>query len=529
MNYIEPVRIVEYKDCDRPENMLIGNPCQKGFNGSKTMWLKRGGYIILDFGRELHGGISMATMGVVNGVGNLRIVFGESVMEAKSTIGEKNALNAHSMRDFVAQISSYSSAQPYGNTGFRFVKVEALDTDFDILTIKAYLVMRDLPRLGTFSSNDERLNHIWDTAVYTVQLNMQDYIWDGIKRDRDVWIGDMHPEVSTIRTVFGNVDVVKKSLDFVRDDTPEGQWMNGILTYSMWWIIIHYDLYMHYGDLAYLQQQKQCLTDTVNRIFEWIENGYDFGKSFMFLDWSSHEKPDEQDGIKAVVAIALESASKMFLYLGEKELSQKCMDCSQILKAEKIEIETNRRVSSILEWAGKESPNSKKWVADSSPYEMSCFMGYYVLLAKAKAGDFKGAVDVIRSYWGAMLDMGATTFWEDFDIEWCENAARIDEVTPEGKKDIHGDFGRYCYVGFRHSLCHGWASGPAAFLTETLAGIEILEPGCKKVKINPQLGGLEWYNITYPTPYGEISVKCRNKNGEAECEISAPAQIEIVR
>ena len=256
------------------------------------MWLKKGGYIILDFGRELHGGISMASMGVVNGVGNLRIVFGESVMEAKSTIGEKNALNAHSMRDFVAQISSYSSAQPYGNTGFRFVKVEALDTDFDILTIKAYLVMRDLPRLGTFSSNDERLNHIWDTAVYTVQLNMQDYIWDGIKRDRDVWIGDMHPEVSTIRTVFGNVDVVKKSLDFVRDDTPQGEWMNNILTYSMWWIIIHYDLYMHYGD-----------------------------------------------------------------------------------------------------------------------------------------------------------------------------------------------FGRYCYVGFRHSLCHGWASGPAAFLTETIAGIEILEPGCKKIKI----------------------------------------------
>jgi alpha-L-rhamnosidase len=37
----------------------------------------------------------------------------------------------------------------------------------------------------------------------TVHLCMQDYLWDGIKRDRLVWIGDMHPEVSTINAVFG--------------------------------------------------------------------------------------------------------------------------------------------------------------------------------------------------------------------------------------------------------------------------------------------------------------------------------------
>jgi H/ACA ribonucleoprotein complex subunit 4 len=29
--------------------------------------------------------------------------------------------------------------------------------------------------------------------------------------------------------------------------------------------------------------------------------------------------------------------------------------------------------------------------------------------------------------------------------------------------DIHGDFGDHCYRGFRHSLCHGWASGPTAW------------------------------------------------------------------
>src|SRR5690606_25630859 len=66
----------------------------------------------------------------------------------------------------------------------------------------------------------------------------------------------------------------------------------------------------------------------------------------------------------------------------------------------------------------------------------STFYGYYMLQAKAKAGDYQGAIDVIREYWGAMIDLGATTFWEDFNLEWVPNAARIDELVPEGKSDI---------------------------------------------------------------------------------------------
>ena len=54
--------------------------------------------------------------------------------------------------------------------------------------------LRDLQYLGSFECSDERLNTIWQTGAYTVHLNMQDYLWDGIKRDRLVWIGDMHPE-----------------------------------------------------------------------------------------------------------------------------------------------------------------------------------------------------------------------------------------------------------------------------------------------------------------------------------------------
>ena len=80
-------------------------------------------------------------------------------------------------------------------------------------------------------------------------------------------------------------------------------------------------------------------------------------------------------------------------------------------------------------------------------------------------------------YWGGMLDFGATTFWEDFDLAWTKNAGRIDELVSAGKKDLHADFGDHCYIGLRHSLCHGWAGGPTAWLTEHVLGIRPLEPG----------------------------------------------------
>ena len=95
-----------------------------------------------------------------------------------------------------------------------------------------------------------------------------------------------------------------------------------------------------------------------------------------------------------------------------------------------------------------------------------------MLEALAKAGEYEKAIDIINTFWGAMLDLGATTFWEDFNLDWIPNAAPIDEPVPAGKKDIHGDFGAYCYPGFRHSLCHGWSSGPTTWLSDHVLGIK---------------------------------------------------------
>ena len=128
-----------------------------------------------------------------------------------------------------------------------------------------------------------------------------------------------------------------------------------------------------------------------------------------------------------------------------------------------------------------------------------------------------------------MLSLGATTFWEDFDVRWLENAARIDELTPEGKVDIHAAYGQYCYSGYRHSLCHGWASGPTPWMSQYVLGVQVLEPGCRKVAIRPQLGDLQWVEGAYPTPYGNIWIRHeKNEDGSLRSAINAPHEVEIV-
>ena len=138
--------------------------------------------------------------------------------------------------------------------------------------------------------------------------------------------------------------------------------------------------------------------------------------------------------------------------------------------------------------------------------DLGTFMGFYTLSARAKAKDGAGVIDTIKKFYGAMLDFGATSFWEDFNMDWLENATPIDEPPVPGKRDLHADCGAFCYVGLRHSLCHGWASGPAAVLMQMLCGLEILEPGFARIRLRPDCCNLDSFSCTIPTPKGLIKI-----------------------
>jgi hypothetical protein len=361
---------------------------------------------------------------------------------------------------------------------------------------------------------------------------MQEYLWDGIKRDRLVWIGDMHPEVSTIHAVFGFNDVVTRSLDLTRNVTPVTEWMNGISSYSMWWVLIHEDLWMHHGDRAYLESQRPYLSALLKRLAGLIgPDGKERIDGMRFLDWPS--SPNQQGvtaGLQALLVLTLESGDRLLTELGDREGAQLCREAAARGRKVKPDANKSKSGAALMSLAGLTDPRqtSDEVLKAGGARGVSTFYGFYVLQALAKSGDTTTALDFIRTYWGAMLDLGATTFWEDFNLDWLPNAARIDELVPAGKKDIHGDFGAYCYVGFRHSLCHGWASGPTSFLSQTVLGIKPRAPGFARVEITPQLGNLKWAEGSYPTPKGVIKVRHeRAPDGSIKSELEVPPGVIV--
>ncbi len=497
--------------------------------------------IILDYGRELHGGLQLVMGSSTWRQPSLvRIRFGESVGEVNSTTNNSEwkvgySTDDHAKRDIIMEIPRDGSIE-IGNTGFRFVRIDLLQmlTTIRIKEARAVLRYRDIDYVGSFKSSDERLNKIWMTAAYTVHLNMQEFLWDGIKRDRLVWLGDMHPEVSTIMRVFGNNEVVPKSLDLACQQFPLPGWMNNMSSYSLWYLIIQYEWYMQNGDLNFLKKHKDYIIGLVKQIDGRIdENGNQDFSPRLFLDWPSSPNPKGVEaGLRGLSAWALKDAEKLCNYLGETQSADICNAALQRLSKQTLPHNGLKQAAALMSISGQMEPRkaTDEVIAVGGPKGFSTFYGYYMLQALALSGDYDLAIDIIDKYWGGMLDMGATTFWEDFDLDWTVNAGRLDEMKPPGKKDIHGDFGAYCYPGFRHSFCHGWSSGPAAWLSENVLGVKVIEPGCKTLKIEPHLGKLEWAEGTYPTPKGVVSIKhVRTADGKIKTTVKAPNGIKIIK
>ncbi len=536
--YLTPVRVMQaIGPVEDVQYLLQPYEGQVSTSEDEVVMLHEGASILLDFGKEIQGGIQIVrSIDGSHQAARFRLCLGESVTEALSSVDapETTATNDHSARDVEISVPWLGSME-YGNSGFRFARLDLLDADGEavgLVTVRAISRLRNIPYLGAFRCSDNRLNQIWQTGAYTVHLCMQDYLWDGVKRDRLVWMGDMHPEVMTANSVFGNQAVIQKSLDYVRDHTPANDWMNGICSYSLWWIIIQHHLYQWYGDKAYLQEQGVYLTALLDHVMAQMNGSREAYPEGRFIDWPSNDQPAViHAGLQALSVRALEAGAEMAGWLDKPALKEKCLEVTRELRQYVPDMVDNSQAAALLSLSGMVgAAEASAIILKNGPEAFTSFMGYYLLEALARSGHYAEAMQLISDYWGRMLDLGATTFWEDFNYRDAKNAARIDEIVPEGRFDIHADGGAWCYVGLRHSFCHGWASGPTAWLSAHVLGIEPVEPGFKTVRITPHLGQLDWAEGAFPTPYGVIEVShSRRSDGSVQSKVKLPKGIKQVK
>ncbi len=518
---VTPVRILMAEGVDDAEN-LLREADQIGLNEKVFARVHGKARILLDFGKELHGALRIVTgYGTEGSPVHMRL--GESVGEAVSPLGTKGSTNNHSLRDMTVPLSILSDME-FFCSGFRFAYLEfpEEDTEFRLKAINAVYIHNARPQAGSFRCSDELINRIYDTAAYTVQLCAQDYIWDGIKRDRLVWIGDIYPEMRALLSVCADDGCITKSLDFVKNETPLPAWMNSYPMYSMWWLIILCDYYKITGNLDYILAQKEYMVGLLEQIDACIadDGSFDFGMNF--IDWPTHEQPDEPEGVRCLCRLCADRAEQLEKLCGrDGSLSRhirKKMDKKDVPVQDKKQIVALKYFSDTAL-----SADEKKLLVENGAKGFSTFMSYFLLGALSENAGMDKALAALKEYYGGMLKMGATTFWEDFDVDWMENSCPVDRLCKEGERDIHGDFGRYCYIGYRHSLCHGWSAGVIPFLLDRVVGVKIEEAGYKKVTVSPDLGSLTFLEAEIPTPAGVLKISCKKENGKVRTNVQAPA------
>ncbi len=537
--YLLPVKIVARSENIVGAEYLLTNKNGQVYLKENNLFVCKGrGYVLVDFGKEICGGtrlLSFYSATALKGY-RMRLRFGESVEEACAEIGEKNAGNYHALRDMTIELPILGD-QTYGNTGFRFLRIDFLDEQTEYLLTNVYAVYthRDLTFQGDFECSDPLVNEIYQTARYTLFLNMQNRLWDGIKRDRLVWIGDMHPEVLAITDLFGGDECVEQAIDESIAKNPLPAWFGDIPTYSFWFIQILYEYYLKVKNEEYvlsrlpyvegvLAQLDACVTEEGDIDYSRLPIAYIEG---YFLDWPTLGTKDAKAGNRYMYIYVLKNLQKLYAQLGKTEhpLCEKLLQKLQAGKDEEVTAKQIVAFGYLAGWLSKEE-TAKKLTAGGAK-GLSTFMSHFILKSIAESSDEQTALAIMKEYYGGMLSRGATTFWEDFDVDWLENSGRIDEFTPEGKLDLHGDFGKFCYIGFRHSFCHGWSCGPVQFLLENVVGLQVVEAGCKRIEIQPRMGDLEWCKAKFPTPYGIVEVTHTKKNGEIYTSVVAPKEVEM--
>lgn len=461
---VYPTRIVLSEGLTDEKNLLKKQPLQIGLSEKYVTKFTEKSFVILDFGKQMHGGVRILAR---TGMGTkLHIRFGESLSETCTEVFNREfgpATNHHALRDFVTPIMSLSD-MTFANTGYRYIRIDVIEGEALIKSIVGTNNILKKPTIWEYTGKDELIKEIFKTAKRTIDLCAStDYVWDGVKRDRLVWIGDMHPELLAITTMYGGLKSFERSLDFVRDQTPIPAWMNGSPPYSMWWIIILADYLRITKKENYVKRQLPYLVKLIDLLNEHVLENGDLNYHYYFVDWPTKDKEDEKPGVRAINILAAKGAIKILSHFN-MDTSKAELLLEKLLKQE-IVVKEQKQVAALKYFATGLSEEDKKLLVKGGAKGMSTFMSYYILKAIASF-DKPRAIEIMKEYYGKMLEKGATTFWEDFDMDWAENSNDINSFAKEGEKDIHGDFGAFCYLGYRHSLCHGWSAGVITFIQE---------------------------------------------------------------
>lgn len=466
---------------------------------------------LMDFGRETFGFIRLHGL---QGTGNIALYYGESKEEALS---EKAAETLDRLSFHHQQKAD--SIMPLSKA-FRYVNM-VTSGDIKVDSVSMLYEHAGLKERGSFRCSDEEVNRIYDVSKYTFGLNTREFFIDGIKRDRWVWSGDAYQSYLMNYYLYFDSPTVARTMLALRGKDPVTSHINTIMDYTFYWFLGIYDYYLYTGDQSFIRQfyprmqtmMEYCLG---RRNKDGLMEG--LPGDWIFIDWA--------DGLSKTGAVSFEqlllcrSLETMGLcadIAGEKGDADRYHQYAAMLKKQLFDLYWNdqqqalvhsrvngKQTANVTRYANmfaifydyftqqqKESVKHAVLLNDSIQRITTPYMRFYELEALCAMGEQSYVLKEMKDYWGGMLKLGATSFWEEY------NPAKhgVEHFAMYGRP-------------FGKSLCHAWGASPLYLLGKYYLGVKPTSPGYATYTVQPALGGLKWIEGKVPTPQGDIAVYC---------------------
>ena len=398
-------------------------------------------------------------------------------------------------------------------------------------------------------TSDEDLNQVLETCVHTLKYCRQTIHLDSPRHcELLACTGDYY--IETLMTAYSFGDMRLAAFD-LRRTAELLRYRDGRMfhtTYSLIWVQMLMDVYRYTGETELLADCEDALTLLLDRFHSYLgENGIiENPPDYMFIDWlfpdgiSLHHPPKAlgQTCLNMFYYGALKTAQKIYGVLGEKAMAARCVlrmealhkavyenlyDRERKLFFEGLNTPTDARFLGV--WTMPENVDKRYYRKHANV--LAAYFGFFSVEENAKLleriieDDSLGGVQPYFTHFllEAVYRNGLRERYTRQILErWKEPVRECPKGLAEGFYKPDESY------SFDHS--HAWGGTPAYSLPQALSGLEILEPGYRKIRLDPTLMGLEKADVQIPTPFGMIELSLRA--GE-EPKVTIPSGIELVK
>ncbi len=414
----------------------------------------------------------------------------------------------------------------------RYILIAAWGSDpVQLRRLRVYEERYPVVQRGWFSSSDALLDRIWQVGVDTLYPNMTDAYTDTPWRERGQWWGDAYVEDHVNRVAFGDAKLLRRGLLFMAeaftDGRPAALSPNSdrtlLLDYGMLWAQSLHDYRRMTGDIQLLTQVYPVLREFMAYL-EGYENP-DTGLldipagewwETALIDWSaSDSRCGQSAALNAMYYGTLVDASAMAEAVGEvadASVWRRKADCIKRGVNTYLYLPDQHRYAASIVQGDVLSPSihAQAWplayglvpeqevdlvasaLVESLP-GVGMYGMFWVLESLGNSDRIPEALELIETYYGRLLDLGATTWWEGFNS----------------------------HLHYTASLSHGWGGAPTWFLTTYVLGARRLESNAWLVK--PAFSSVRYASGSLPLQEGDLQVYWERQGcGDSRLELIAP-------